>query len=195
MRRSIIAPILYLKAFADKIESRDYSDKIVWHRKDEIGNLADSLGLMQKSILENISEITKAKNNLHITLNSIGDAVISTDVKGNILQMNPVAENLTGWKFEEVKNIPFTKIFNIVSSKTQEVLENPVEKVLKTGKIVGLANHTALIAKNGKKYQIADSGAPMLDETGKIIGVVLVFRDVTKEYRLRERLRELARHM
>ncbi len=145
--------------------------------------------------VRNISEQTKARNalieneeNLRITLNSIGDAVISTDLNGKITRMNPAAENLTGWSFEEARGEPIAKVFRIVNSKTRKKVRNPVNTVLKTGKIVGLANHTLLISKLGEEYQIADSGAPILDANGKITGVVLVFRDVTREYELREKV-------
>jgi PAS domain S-box-containing protein len=127
---------------------------------------------------------------IRTTLNSIGDAVISTNLNGNIMGMNPVAEELTGWKLGEAEGEPLTRVFNIIQANTGKVAENPVEQVIKKGTIVGLANHTILVAKGGTKYQIADSGAPIRDAEGNIAGIVLVFRDVTKEYALREDLRK-----
>lgn len=127
---------------------------------------------------------------LQITLNSIGDAVIATDANGRVTRMNPVAEKLTGWTQAEARNEPLDRVFNIVNSITRKPVENPVEEVILTGRKVGLANHTLLIARDGSEYQIADSAAPILDQYGKTKGVVLVFRDVTDEYRNAQALQE-----
>lgn len=115
------------------------------------------------------------------TLYSIGDAVITTDVTGKVRYLNNVAEKLTGWKESEARGIPLGKIFHIVNEQTREIVENPVEKILKQGLVVGLANHTILISKNGIEIPIADSGAPIKNEKGQLIGVVIVFRDQTEE--------------
>ncbi|MDZ7860767.1 MAG: PAS domain S-box protein [Candidatus Krumholzibacteriota bacterium] len=134
-------------------------------------------------------KLRKSRDNLETTLNSIGDAVISTDTEGRIAHMNPVAENLTGWSIEEARGKQLTEVFHIVNSRTEEKAPNPVDKVLKEGVVVGLANHTKLIAGDGKEYQIADSGSPIRNTEGETTGVVLVFRDVTEKYRIREELR------
>ncbi len=134
-------------------------------------------------------ELKKSEENLRITLNAIGDAVIATDSRGKVSRMNPVAEALTGWEFEEAKGRNLEEIFCIYNSKTGKKAGNPVSKVIETGNIVGLANHTKLIAKDKKEYHISDSGAPIIDSNGNIIGVILVFRDVTKEYETRERIK------
>ena len=130
------------------------------------------------------------EENLRVTMDSIGDAVIATDIHGNITRMNPVAENMCGWSLKETKGKQLSDFFHVVNAKTGEEVENPVQKVLETGKIVGMANHTMLIAKDGTRYQIADSGSPICNAEGEIIGVVLVFRDVTEEYRIQEALKE-----
>lgn len=123
---------------------------------------------------------------LSITLNSIGDGVIATDTKGNITYTNPVAESLTGWNREEAKGKRLNDIFNIVNEYTGKEVEDPVTRVIKHGLIAGLANHTILIAKDGKKLPIDDCGAPIHNKEGDIIGVVLVFRDVTETKRLQD---------
>ncbi|MCK5148262.1 PAS domain S-box protein [bacterium] len=123
---------------------------------------------------------------LDATLNSIGDAVISTDIEGLIISMNPVAEKLTGWKQDMSVGRPLTKVFKIKNIKTGKRIVNPLIKVLKDGITVGLANHTVLITKDGREIQIADSAAPIRDTNGEVSGVVLVFRDVTEEYQMRE---------
>ncbi len=135
-------------------------------------------------------ELVKSEENLRITLNSIGDAVITTDTFGAITNMNPVAENLTGWNSYEAKNKPVEEVFVIENAITGERVQNPVKLVLKTGHVVGLANHTKLISKNGNEYQISDSGAPITDEAGKTTGVVLVFRDITEEYKRQQELKD-----
>ncbi|MFP4458584.1 MAG: PAS domain S-box protein [Candidatus Zixiibacteriota bacterium] len=149
------------------------------------------------SIIDDITErkktelqLSESRDRLETTLNSIGDAVITTDTKGNIESMNPIAQKLTEWKIEDAIGRGLTEVFNIVDSNTLKKVDNPVGKVLQTGKIIGLANHTALISKSGKKYQIADSAAPIKDKNSNILGTVLVFRDVTKEYKMREAIRE-----
>lgn len=119
------------------------------------------------------------KEQLHVTLHSIGDAVITADVDGNVVMLNPVAETLTGWPTDEARGKPLTQVFHIIHQYTRQVCENPVEKVLQTGGIIGLANHTALICRDGSERIIADSGAPIMSRDGKITGVVLVFRDNT----------------
>jgi PAS domain S-box-containing protein len=135
-------------------------------------------------------QLLAESNRLRTILNSIGDAVIATDLAGCIVAMNPVAEALTGWEETQAHGKPLTEVFEIVNAQTGKLASNPAQRVLETGKIAGLANHTKLIAKDGAEYQIADSAAPIMDAEGKTQGVVLVFRDVTEEYTLREALQE-----
>lgn len=127
-----------------------------------------------------------SEENLRITLDSIGDAVIATDRQGRITRMNPIAESLTGWRAGEAVGQSLSEVFVIRNSQTGDPVPSPVDRVLEAGNIVGLANHTALRSRSGVDYQITDSGAPIRDATGQIVGVVLVFRDVTDDY-LRER--------
>jgi len=132
------------------------------------------------------------KERQSVILQSIGDAVIATDMDGNIILMNPIAEKLTGWKSEEAENQPITKVFHIIDHDTREEIDNPVEKVLKTGKALKLDPNAVLISRNEKReYSINDSCAPIRDAKGNIMGVVLVFRDVTpqkKEEALKEKI-------
>ena len=118
-----------------------------------------------------------------ITLKAVGDGVIATDRRGYIELLNPVAETLTGWTQEEACGRPLTEVFRIVNEETREPAENPVTKALRQGLVVGLSNHTLLIAKDGFEWPIADSAAPIRDDRGEITGVVLVFRDQTDERR------------
>jgi len=126
--------------------------------------------------------LRQSEENLSITLNSIGDGVIATDLEGLVVNMNPVAEKLCGWPLIDAEGKPLTEVFNIVNAETRETVINPVKKVLENGEIIGLANHTVLISKNGTEYQISDSAAPIKNKEGKISGVVMVFSDVTEKY-------------
>jgi PAS domain S-box-containing protein len=135
-------------------------------------------------------EAREGEESLATTLRSIGDGVISTDGRGHIERMNPVAEKLTGWSLADAKGKPFLEVFRIVNELTDEPATNPVERVLREGVVVGLANHTALIAKDGSKKPIADSAAPIHDRAGRVTGTVLVFRDMTAERAAAEAARE-----
>lgn len=126
-------------------------------------------------------ELSEQQEKFRTTLYSIGDAVITTDANGFIKNMNPIAEQLTGWFESEGKDKKLENVFIIENEDTGLIVNNPVDKVLKEGSIVGLSNHTMLISKNGSKVPIADSASPIIDETKNIIGVVLVFRDQTEE--------------
>ncbi len=128
------------------------------------------------------------KERLRVTLHSIGDAVITTDREGCVTLMNPIAETLTGWRESEAEGLPLIEVFRIFSEATGQPCENPVEAVLASGRIVALANHTKLVSRDGTEYVIADSGAPILDTDHNIIGVVLVFRDVTTARRMEAEL-------
>ena len=120
---------------------------------------------------------------LAVTLRSIGDGVITTDIDGVVVLMNPVAEDLTGWTQAEARGRPLREVFHIIHQVTRQPCEDPVTKVLATGQIVGLANHTVLVARDATERILADSGAPIRDRDSRIRGVVLVFRDVTEEHR------------
>jgi PAS domain S-box-containing protein len=126
---------------------------------------------------------------LNVTLRSIGDAVVSTDTQGKVTFLNPVAETLTGWSSHEALGQPLEKVFNIISESTRQPVENPVVKALRENRVVGLANHTILITKAGRETPIDDSASPIRDAKGKVIGVILVFHDITAR-RQAERDRE-----
>ncbi|MDP3452319.1 MAG: PAS domain S-box protein, partial [Bacteroidales bacterium] len=135
-------------------------------------------------------ELLKSNENLAITLNSIGDAVISTDINGLIVQMNPIAEQLCGWRLADALFKPLSEVFKIINAQTRQPVIDPVKKVLKKGEIVGLANHTVLISRYGNEYQISDSAAPIKNKNNEITGVVLVFSDISDKYAAELALKE-----
>jgi diguanylate cyclase (GGDEF)-like protein/PAS domain S-box-containing protein len=128
------------------------------------------------------------KEQFKTTLLSVGDGVISTDNHGRIQVMNPIAEELTGWTQQEAQGRFFEQVFHIINEYTREICENPVQRVLETGEIIELANHTILIGKSGKEIPIEDSAAPIKDSRGRTTGVVIVFRDFSDK---REKIREI----
>ena len=126
-------------------------------------------------------ELVKSEKWLSTTLASIGDAVIATDMNGAISFMNPIAESLTGWTLEDARGKSMDLVFDIVNKETRHPVENPVKKVFREGKVVGLADHTILLSKSGKEFDIEDSAAPITADAGVAFGVVLVFRDITEK--------------
>jgi PAS domain S-box-containing protein len=151
--------------------------------------------LMQEEAARRAAEeqaqvIQEQREKLRITLASIGDAVVSTDAGGTVTFLNPVAERLTGWREEDARGKPLDDIFKIINEKTRRPTENPAEKARKEGVIVGLANHTVLVSKDGVERPIDDSAAPIKNDKEETIGVVLVFRDVTERRRTEAALRQ-----
>lgn len=134
--------------------------------------------------------LLESEERFRTILYSIGEGVITTDTEGKIKIMNPVAELLTGWSQQEALGRPLEEVFQIIHEETRVQVEVPVRKVLREGIVVGLANHTVLIAKDGKEYPIADSGAPIRSDNGEIVGVVLIFRDQSVERKAEIALRE-----
>jgi diguanylate cyclase (GGDEF)-like protein/PAS domain S-box-containing protein len=134
------------------------------------------------------------KERAEITLHSIGDAVIATDIHARIEYINPVAENLTGWKIDEAIGKPLEQVFRIIEEGSRQSAISPVERCLAEGKVVGLANHSILISRSGREYSIDDSAAPIRNQQGTVIGVVLVFHDVTEARRLSQKLEHDAVH-
>ena len=125
--------------------------------------------------------LVRTECELRATLFSIGDGVISVDLDGRILMTNPVAEQMTGWNEEEAHGRLLEEVFHIINEETRAKVENPVKRVLREGTVIGLANHTILIARDGTECAIADCGSPIYDKEGRVTGVVLVFRDQTEK--------------
>lgn len=169
--------------------------------RDEISRLTRDFNQMARALEQDreqrsrFEEILFAeKERALVTLHSIGDAVITTDIMGLVEYLNPVAEELTGWSTEEARGIPLTQVFNIINEKTRAQVENPVEKALRRNGIVGLANHTILIRRDGHEFSIEDSAAPIRDRDGTIVGVVLVFHDNTQSHAMAREISYQASH-
>ncbi|MBS4096121.1 MAG: EAL domain-containing protein [Sulfuricella sp.] len=169
--------------------------------RDEVSRLTHDFAAMVHALEKDIAErdhieaeLFEEKERAQVTLNSIGDAVITTDVAGNVTFLNPVAENMTGWNNDEAQGKPLEEIFRIINDTTRKTVENPVMRALRENRIVGLANHTVLIRRDGKELHIEDSAAPIRNRDGSILGVILVFNDVSEKYMLSLQLSYQARH-
>lgn len=185
-------PIIYLTAYSDKatLERAKFTAPYGYILKPvEERDLHFSIEIsLTKFQME--KKLRESEKNLSITLQSIGDGVIATDEKYLIKRMNTIAEKMCGWSFEDAIGRPLNQVFNIISALNRKPLDNPVEEVLRTGNIVSLTNHTILISRDGTERHIADSAAPIRDDSGEIQGIVLVFSDVTESYKNRELLKQ-----
>ena len=190
LHRWLTIPLKYLTESAHRISEGDFKTPVALSGKGELAELGEAFNKMQQDLQCSIDDLKSqalalqiSKENLSVTLNSIGDAVITTNASGDITGMNPVAEHLTGWQVNEARGQPLETVFNIVNSQTRSAAPNPVHLVIEHGNIVGLANHTSLISHNGDEFHIADSAAPIRNKSGEIDGVILVFHDVSEQYR------------
>ncbi len=137
----------------------------------------------------------QSEKNLSTTFDSIGEAVISTDSKGVVVRMNPIAEVMTGWPFADAEGLRLSEVVKVVDSKTGVVCVSPVEKVLRRKESQSFPSHAVLVSRNGQKYQIADSASPIIGDDGEITGVVLVFRDLTERNRQESELGKLRNYL
>jgi PAS domain S-box-containing protein len=207
LRTLIAGPISHLAETARAVsQSRDYGIRARKDSQDELGTLAEDFNTMLMRIQSQhvelraallaqeaaLKETREIRDSLRTTLASIGDAVISTDARGRVVFVNEVAQSLLRLPETELIGRQLDDAFHIVNEFSREPVESPVAKVLREGKIVGMANHTTLIARDGVEIPIDDSGAPIRSETGEIQGTVLVFRDVTPRRRAEETSRVLA---
>jgi PAS domain S-box-containing protein len=155
---------------------------LAWEIRRMFRKVAATYNLQIKEVKRWGDECYSREQWLNTTLRSIGDGVIACDPAGKVVFMNGIAEQLTGWKEAEAHGLPLTKIFVIFNRRTRAVVENPVEVVQKLGKTVGLANHTILASRAGEEFHIDDSAAPILDKDQRMIGIVLIFRDISERY-------------
>ncbi len=200
--RTLTARLEQLSAAADAIAAGDLSVELPQHvGQDEVARLSRDFNQMARALESDRAErqrfeamLFEEKERALVTLQSIGDAVITTDVEGRVTFLNPIAEQLTAWTAAEACGRPLTEVFHIVNEITRIEVENPVDKALRLNGIVGLANHTLLINRKGEELAIEDSAAPIRDRAGNIIGVVLVFHDVTASRQMAEEIAYQASH-
>ncbi|WP_431152662.1 EAL domain-containing protein [Acidovorax facilis] len=190
VRRGVMKPLRRLLDATDELAQGRYAPQPLatgLAELTELGQRFDRMALTRQSAE---AQLRQSEENLSITLHSIGDGVVATDAQGHITRMNAVAERLTGWPLPEALGKPLTDVFRIVNASTREPVVDPVRMVVAKGEVVGLSNHTTLLARDGAEYQIADSAAPIRNAQGQIVGVVLVFSDVTEAYRVRKQLED-----
>lgn len=191
IRENLDIPIIYLTAYADEATlqrakiTEPYGYIIKPFNEREL-HITIDVALYKHKFEKRLRE---SERWLYTTLRSIGDAVIATDGQGHITFMNPMAETLTGWTLEEAACRDLETIFVIINRDSRQPVVNPVEEVLKTGRVQGMANHTILVAKDGTEIPIDDSAAPIQDEQGNVVGAILVFRDITEREKAQEELR------
>lgn len=169
---------------------------IVTKVKDADGELVGYVGIVRDITERREMEqaLMEEKERAQVTLESIGDAVITTDNDGLARYLNPIAEQLTGWSTREAEGRPLAQVFNIINEKTRQQVNNPVQRCLRENRIIGLANHTVLISRDGTEYAIEDSAAPIRNRDGEILGVVMVFHDVSHARKLAQKLSWQASH-
>ncbi|MBE9069656.1 PAS domain S-box protein, partial [Leptolyngbya cf. ectocarpi LEGE 11479] len=188
----------YLVIVAEDISERKQLEQELEEHRHHLKDLVASktaelqLEIIQRQIAER--ELFREKEMAQVTLQSIGDAVVTTDDTGRITYLNPVAEKLTGWSNAEAIGRPLTSVFMIVRAGTRDPLENPVERVLREGSISALEQDSILLARDGAEYGIDDSAAPLRDRNGQMLGSVMVFRDVTQSRKIAQQLSWQASH-
>jgi PAS domain S-box-containing protein len=199
----IVGPIRQLAAAADAISHGEWKTSLpVSQGKDEISKLtnsfkqmSDNLAATYRDLSRNLvrtkqsqDELSAQKERLAVTLRSIGDGVISTDVKGHITLINTVAEQMTGWRQEDALDQPVESVFQIITQQGRVRSGNPILKIIKSGGTEGFSGQTVLVARDGSERIISASGAPIFDGTGRALGVILVFRDITERVEMQDEL-------
>lgn len=188
LSKSVSQPLSHLLQVINRFSHGDLEARADIEGEGELAVLAQAINAMQQSLASAMNQLAESEEKLSVTLYSIGEAVIATDLQGRITLMNAVAQTLTGWTQAEALGQPLQAVFVIVNAANRQPAQDPVAHVLQTGEMAGLANSTLLIARDGSEYQIADSAAPIRKRQGDIFGVVLVFRDVTAEYAMQAKL-------
>lgn len=193
IQKMIIKPLALLQGLAEQLRQKQPVNTSPLTGHTQMSQVAEALVRTGQELNQHIASLTEREHRLDITLQSIGDAVIVTDADGLITRMNPVACQLTAWPVEDALGKTLAEIFNIYKAGSDEKMPCPVNKVLSTGEMVELTNNTVLKARDGQLYHISDSAAPIqnVQTPGeRILGVILVFQNVTHQYALRQELRE-----
>ncbi len=185
----------------DYISKGDYGYAVDIRGNDEISELARNFNTMRRAIRHRIAQLNESERKLFaekeralVTLHSIGDAVITTDVHGNIEYMNPIAESLTAWPLEQAAGQPLQKVFYIVNELNMKPLTDPVKRCINENRVIGMNNHTVLINRRKERFSIQDTAAPIRDSSGAILGAVLVFHDVSLARQMARQMDYQAKH-
>jgi len=192
IRQQFHLPIVFLTAYSDEETVKRAT------RTEPFGYLlkpfedAQLRTVIEMALYKHAAErkLRESERRFAATLSSIGDAVIATDARTRITFMNPVAQTLTGWSQQEATGLPLPDVFRIVNEHTGQKVEDPAAKVLRLGTVIGLANHTVLLTRDGRDLPIDDCGAPIVDDAGGITGTVIIFRDMTERRQVEDALRK-----
>ncbi|MHA2938163.1 EAL domain-containing protein [Vibrio sp. RC27] len=195
LRMMVGRPVNHLQNVVEQISEGDFEARCMVESGDELGSLATRVNLMADRLRNSDRRMRDSQENLAITLDSIGDGVIVTDEQGLITRMNPTAESMTGWAQFDALGLPLTDVFHVIDSETREKSVSPVQQVIEHGQVMGLTTHTILISQDGHEYQIADNAAPIRKIDGEIVGVVLVFSDVSEQYEMHSELSATQAHL
>ena len=189
MRRQLAPLLATVKTLASVSATNRPPQPLPVTTRDEIGELIGSFNALLATLGQREEALRQSEESLAITLHSIADGVIATDAQGRITRMNAAAERLTGWPLSEAMGRDLPVVFNAINAFSTDLSIHPVQPVADRDQTLGLASHTALLARDGEVYQITDSTAPILDASGHMVGVVLVFSDVTGQHRVQESLK------
>jgi len=187
---TVTRPLKKAVELAHKIRSGDLTQRLHMKGHDEIYELANALDSMAESLQSRTQELVESRRNMSVTLDAIGDGVIVTDKNGCTVRMNPVAEQVTNWSIAEARGKKLPQVFAIFNHSTNKEVSNPFEEVLANDEIFYLPQNTYILSKDQKKFMIDDSAAPIRLESGEVIGVVVVFRDVTEQLKMENQLRQ-----
>lgn len=156
----------------------------------ELRKLSDTYETHLRAEEEKSRQLAESRERFQITLNSLGDAVIATDAGGRVTYINPAAQQLTGWQnYVQARGLPLSEVARLIDERTRAELTDPVDIVRRVGKVVGISNHVVLMSRTGQEYPIEMNGAPIMNDRGHLVGVVLVFRDVTQRRQTEQTLR------
>jgi len=194
LQRFVSQPLQALANATKRLQQGQLGSRAAVDGPLEIAELARDFNGMAQAIEDAQQALITSEERLAITLHSIGDGLIATDTRARITLMNPAAERFTGWTLAQARGLAISDVFNIESALTGLPAEIPVKRVLEEGTVLGLANHTVLVARDGTRRDVADSASPIRNTQGAIEGVVLVFQDVTEAYRMRRALADSEQH-
>jgi PAS domain S-box-containing protein len=182
------------KAEQDLASLNNNLEEIIQQRTVELSSINRDLlmEIERRKLIE--QDLFKEKQQALVTLQSIGDAVITTDMDSKVTYLNPIAEKMTGWELAEAKGKPILEVFRILNESTRKLAPNPVDVVLAHGAVCGIGNHTVIVSRTGEEFAIEDSAAPIINVDGNTIGVVLVFHDVSQAKQMAEKMSYLAEH-